>query len=176
MSARVVDGASAGRGRASTRRGPGRSRRWRAALTAVAGTLALAASPSSAVGSAAGGGEPVVEPLTEGLAPEGVSIQAEGRTDVVQRAITIPPGGTTGWHYHEGPLLGVVESGTLTRTLEDCAVEVSGPGDALVEPHGAGHVHVGRNLGSEPVVLYATYVVPEGAPLSVPAENPGCPG
>ncbi|WP_233580643.1 cupin domain-containing protein [Streptomyces triticirhizae] len=144
-------------------------------MTALVGTLALAALPSSAVGSAAGGGEPVVEPLTEGFAPDGVRIEAEGPTDVVQRVITIPPGGETGWHYHHGPLLGVVESGTLTRTLDGCAVEVSGPGDALVEPHGEGHVHNGRNLGSEPVVLYATYVVPQGAPLSVPAENPGCP-
>ncbi|KAB8161930.1 cupin domain-containing protein [Streptomyces sp. 3MP-14] len=149
----------------------GRARRWGAVLGALVGTLALATLPSSA----AGGGEPVVEPLTEGLAPDGLRIEAEGPTDVVQRIITIPPGGETGWHYHHGPLLGVIESGTLTRTLDGCAVEVSGPGDALVEPHGADHVHNGRNLGSEPVVLYATYVVPQGAPLSVPAENPGCP-
>ncbi|MDT0268815.1 cupin domain-containing protein [Streptomyces sp. DSM 44915] len=153
----------------------GRARRLPWIIAALAGTLALGALPSSAVGAAGADTEPIVEPLTEGLAPHGVDIAVEGPTDVVQRLITIPPGGSTGWHYHHGPLLGVVESGILTRTLDDCTVEVSGPGDALVEAHGADHVHVGRNLGTEPVVLYATYLVPHGAPLSVDAENPGCP-
>ncbi|SOD64116.1 Mannose-6-phosphate isomerase, cupin superfamily [Streptomyces zhaozhouensis] len=163
--------------------------RWAAVPVVLAAVWGLAAVPSSAAETAAGtsatagdpprvaaaGGEPIVEPLTEGFAPEGVAIDAEGPTDVVQKVITIPPGGTTGWHTHQGPLLGVIESGTLTRTLDDCSVEVSGPGDALVEPHGADHAHVGRNLGDEPVVLYATYVLPHGAPLSEPAEDPGCP-
>ncbi|GAA3871618.1 cupin domain-containing protein [Streptomyces sedi] len=162
--------------------------RWATVPVAVCAAWGLVAVPSSAAETTAGasatapsentaatGGEPVVEPLTEGFAPEGVAIDAEGPTDVAQKVITIPPGGTTDWHTHAGPLLGVVESGTLTRTLDDCSVEVSGPGDALVEPHGADHAHVGRNLGDEPVVLYATYVVPHGAPLSEPAENPGCP-
>jgi hypothetical protein len=67
-----------------------------------------------------------------------------------------------------------VQSGTLTRTMADCSVEVATAGQSFVEPDGANHVHIGRNLGTEPVVLYVTYLLPEGAPLSVDAPDPGC--
>lgn len=98
-----------------------------------------------------------------------------GGTDYVVREITVQPGGSTGWHYHDGPLHAVVRSGTLTRTLADCTTtEVSRPGSTVVEPSGPGHVHIGRNLGSTPVVLIALYVIPTGAPLAEDAANPGC--
>jgi hypothetical protein len=51
---------------------------------------------------------------------------------------------------------------------------VDEPGDSFVEPAGHHHVHTGTNLGTEPVVLYTTYFVPDGKPLLVDAENPGC--
>ncbi|WP_228077651.1 cupin domain-containing protein [Streptomyces profundus] len=154
----------------------GRPIRRAGTFAALAGPLVLVAFPSASVAGSGGQQRVQSETLAEGVAPHGVRIEAEGPTDVVQRVITIEPGGSTGWHYHDGPLLAVIASGTLTRTLEDCTVEVSHAGDSFVEPHGPGHVHVGRNLGDEPVVLYATYMVPQGAPLSVDAEDPGCPG
>lgn len=66
----------------------------------------------------------------------------------------------------------VVLSGTLTRTLHDGRVEVSRAGDSLVEEAGPVHVHVGHNHGSVPVVLIASYDVPEGCPLAVPVAVP----
>jgi hypothetical protein len=36
-------------------------------------------------------------------------------------------------------------------------------------------VHIGRNLGTTPVVLDVLYVDPAGSPLSEDAPNPGCP-
>ncbi|AXK35266.1 cupin domain-containing protein [Streptomyces armeniacus] len=151
------------------------SKRWRrvrqAAVTAVC-VAGIAAAPSAAV--ATPGSGVTSKTLAEGSTADGVEISAEGRTDVAYRKITIEPGGTTGWHYHPGRLLAVVKSGTLTRTLADCSVEVSGPGDTVVEPVGPEHVHTGHNHGKEPVVLYATYVKPEGGPDSVDAADPGC--
>ncbi|MBV2151756.1 cupin domain-containing protein [Kitasatospora sp. SUK 42] len=88
------------------------------------------------------------------------------------RTITLPPGASTGWHYHPGRVEVVVLSGTLTRTLCDGRVEVSRAGDSLVEEAGPVHVHVGRNLGTEPVVLIANYAAPEGHPLAVPVAEP----
>ncbi|MBL1287725.1 cupin domain-containing protein [Streptomyces sp. For3] len=99
-----------------------------------------------------------------------------GRTDVTFREITVEPGGSTGWHTHRGQLIAVVKSGTLTRTLDDCSVEVTPAGTSFIEPSGADHRHIGRNLGTEPVVLWVTYLLPEGSELSDDADAAHCPG
>ncbi|QNE78023.1 cupin domain-containing protein [Streptomyces finlayi] len=98
----------------------------------------------------------------------------KGRADVTFRMITIEPGGSTGWHTHAGQLIAVVKSGTLTRTLSDCSVEVTPAGTSFIEPSGAGHRHIGHNAGTEPVVLWVTYLLPEGHPLSDDAEAVDC--
>lgn len=94
--------------------------------------------------------------------------------DYVTREITIQPGGSTGWHYHDGRVFGVVRQGTLTRTFADCADVVSPVGSAVTEDSGSDHVHVGRNLGPDPLVLWVDYIQPMGAPLSVDVPDPGC--
>ncbi|MFD9542774.1 cupin domain-containing protein [Streptomyces sp. NPDC060022] len=99
----------------------------------------------------------------------------KGRTDVTVRTITVAPGGSTGWHTHAGQLIAVVQSGTLTRTLDDCSVEVTPAGTAFIEPSGAKHRHIGRNLGTVPVVLWVTYLLPEGSELSDDADAVDCP-
>jgi quercetin dioxygenase-like cupin family protein len=114
--------------------------------------------------------------LAQGTSAGTLKVKAKGRTDVIVRSITIAPGGTTGWHYHPGQLIAVVKSGTLTRTLQDCSVEVSQAGTSFIEPAGSRHVHVGRNLGTEPVELYVTYLVPKVSPLSLDADAPACAG
>ncbi|MFE7705295.1 cupin domain-containing protein [Streptomyces sp. NPDC057486] len=98
----------------------------------------------------------------------------KGRTDVTFRTITVEPGGSTGWHTHSGQLIAVVKSGTLTRTLDDCSVEVTPAGTSFIEPSGSKHRHIGRNLGTEPVVLWVTYLLPEGSALSDDAEAVDC--
>jgi len=96
-----------------------------------------------------------------------------GPTDYVLREITVQPGGSTGWHYHDGTLYAVVRAGTLTRTMSDCTTSFTHPsGTSLVEE--PEHVHIGRNLGTTAVVLDVLYVNPHGAPLSEDAANPGC--
>jgi quercetin dioxygenase-like cupin family protein len=96
--------------------------------------------------------------------------------DYILRRITIASGGSTGWHYHDGTLYAFVEQGTLTHDESNCQADASyGPGAAFIEPSGADHVHIGRNLGTTPVVLDVLYVDPAGSPLSEDAPNPGCP-
>jgi quercetin dioxygenase-like cupin family protein len=94
--------------------------------------------------------------------------------DYITREITIAPGGSTGWHYHDGRVFGIVRQGTLTRTMADCSVVVSPAGSPVTEDSGPDHVHVGRNLGLEPLVLWVDYIEPAGAPLSVDVPDPGC--
>jgi quercetin dioxygenase-like cupin family protein len=98
-----------------------------------------------------------------------------GSQDYILREITLAPGGSTGWHWHDGTLYAVVKQGTLTHNEKDCSVDgVYHAGDTIVEPSGSDQVHIGRNLGSTPVVLDVLYVNPAGSPLSEDAPNPGC--
>jgi quercetin dioxygenase-like cupin family protein len=139
------------------------SRTIRTTLAAVTGALALATSPVASA------------------APVGVEAHELSRSnsdgfDFIVREITIAPGGSTGWHWHDGTLLGAVKHGTLTHFGANCQVDgVYSAGGTVVEPSGADHVHVGRNLGPEPVTLEVLYVLPQGKPLSEEAPNPGCP-
>ncbi|RSS66661.1 cupin domain-containing protein [Streptomyces sp. WAC06614] len=94
--------------------------------------------------------------------------------DIVAREVVIEPGDSTGWHYHHVEIAAIVKSGTLTRMLHDGTVEVSTAGDCFVERAGAHHVHTGRNLGTEPVVLHLTYAQPEGSAFAVPTRAPLC--
>jgi len=94
--------------------------------------------------------------------------------DYITREITIQPGGSTGWHYHDGRVFGVVREGTLTRTMKDCSVVVSPEGSAVTEDTGADHTHIGRNLGPGPLVLWVDYIEPAGTPLAVDVPDPSC--
>lgn len=112
--------------------------------------------------------------LAKGTSPDGIVVSSRGPTNVSVHEITIGPGGSTGWHYHDGQLIAVVKSGTLTRMMHDCSTEVTSAGGAFVEPAGRDRVHIGRNLGTEAVVLLVTYVLPAGQQLSQDAPAPQC--
>jgi len=85
--------------------------------------------------------------------------------EVVVQEVTIAPGGTTGWHSHPGPVVVVVKQGTLTYMRADggvCTSTAYPAGTAFVDP-GQGHQHTAFNLGSNNLVLMATYFdVPAG--------------
>ncbi|NUT48739.1 MAG: cupin [Saccharothrix sp.] len=96
-------------------------------------------------------------------------------TDYTLREVTIQPGGYTGWHYHDGPLHAYVKSGTLTHNKSDCSLDgIYQQGQVFSEAYGPDNVHIGRNLGTTPLVLEVLYVLPAGSPLSEDAPDPGC--
>ncbi|MET9659525.1 cupin domain-containing protein [Streptomyces sp. NPDC006510] len=155
--------------------GKRRAGRVRAAKALVLGgcVAALGLVPSAAVATPGSGVSGTV--LAKGTSAGKLRVQTpNGSTDVTFRTITVEPGGSTGWHTHRGQLIAVVKSGTLTRTLDDCSVEVTPAGSSFIEPSGADHRHIGRNLGTEPVVLWVTYLLPEGSELSDDADAVDC--
>src|SRR5437588_2046878 len=88
-----------------------------------------------------------------------------GPATVTVRTLTIPPGEVGAWHYHPGYAFNVVKSGVLT-VENGC-----GGGDESLTPGQAfeeidGDVHRAKNLGTEPVVVYNTFVVPQGKPTT----------
>ncbi|MFI9006037.1 cupin domain-containing protein [Actinosynnema sp. NPDC053489] len=115
---------------------------------------------------------------TPGTGVTGVTLfrHVVGDREYVVREVTIAPGGATGWHYHPGSVLGRVRAGTLTHHRADCSVDgVYHRGEVISEASGAGYTHLGRNLGSEPLVLEVLYATPVGSAPAVDAPNPGCP-
>lgn len=114
-------------------------------------------------------------PPGPGVSGRLISQTTVGDTDYVIREITVPPGQSTGWHYHDGTVYGFVRQGTLSHYASDCAGDgVYKTGTALREPGGPGDVHLGRNEGTTPLILEVLYILPHGAPFSEDVPNPGC--
>jgi len=94
-----------------------------------------------------------------------------GPATVTVRTLTINPGESLAWHYHPGYAFNVVKSGTLT--VEDgCGgeQETLTPGQAFEEMEG--RVHRAKNLSTtEPVVVYNTFIMPQGKPTTVNIPN-----
>jgi quercetin dioxygenase-like cupin family protein len=138
-----------------------RSRTWALPLVVVF-PLLLAPSAAATPGS--------------GVSSQQLSQTSQDGRDFIVRDITIDPGGSTGWHWHDGTLVGAVKQGTLSHYASNCSVDgVYNAGDAITEPAGSDHVHVGRNLGATPVILEVLYIIPAGRPLAEDTANPGCP-
>lgn len=120
-------------------------------------TSATAEAPVTAVDHAAGElDEPVDVSVDGGDAGVGVTF----------REITLAPGAGTGEHCHDGQLIAVVKEGALTHyaPTHPGGVHVYETGDAIIE--GPGYVHEGRNEGDTDVVLWVTYLIPDGDPLA----------
>jgi hypothetical protein len=98
-------------------------------------------------------------------------------TDIVVQSVAIAPGGQSGWHYHPGPILVAVKSGTITLYDGDdptCTPRTVSAGAAFVEE--PGHVHLARNEEATTEQHVSTYILPLGAPTRVDAPDPGnCP-
>jgi quercetin dioxygenase-like cupin family protein len=79
--------------------------------------------------------------------------------------IRIAPGGSFGWHTHGSPVAVVVTGGTLTvfdPSVGSCAPFKVSKGQSFVEP--ANHIHLARNDGRTPALVYALYLgVPKAA-------------
>lgn len=100
--------------------------------------------------------------LGKGVVPGTVKIAIEGPAFSV-RTVTIPPGGTTGWHRHEGTETSVVTKGELILVRAGaCKQRVLGPGDALFIPDG--EAHMARNDGDVPAEVTVTYLLKPDAP------------
>ncbi len=106
--------------------------------------------------------------LATGDQVEPVEVAVDGGAagvGVTFREITIEPGAGTGEHCHYGQLIAVVQEGELTHYSETHpgGVRVYRAGESIIE--GAGYPHEGRNEGDSDVVLWVTYVIPDGKPL-----------
>jgi quercetin dioxygenase-like cupin family protein len=105
----------------------------------------------------------------------GVFKQVRSDVDqIVMIKFTVAPGGHFGWHQHGGPLWVVVASGTLGYYSADdptCTPVIFEAGSAFMDP---GNVtHTARNEGADNVVIYVTFMLPEGGLPRIDADHPG---
>ncbi|PJI93327.1 cupin domain-containing protein [Luteimicrobium subarcticum] len=77
------------------------------------------------------------------------------------RRITMAPGVVGGRHTHNGHVVGVVESGSVTFQVAGAPAVVLGAGDVFHEP--AGTVIERWDAGPEGVVFVGHFPVPAGA-------------
>lgn len=99
-------------------------------------------------------------------------------TNLAVATATTPPG-STGWHWHPGPSVVLVKSGTASVYQghdPTCTPVRYSIGSGFTEPAGRAHVHMVRNEGAEPLVLQVFQIVPAGALRRIDAPaNPACP-
>ena len=86
----------------------------------------------------------------------------------VQALAEFVPGGAAGKHTHPGEELGYVVEGTLELLVEGQPPRIVKAGEAFFVP--AGVVHDGRNVGSGPAKVLATYIVEKGKPVASPVK------
>lgn len=87
---------------------------------------------------------------------------------VVQALAEFVPGGVAGKHTHPGEEFGYVVEGTLQLEITGQPPRTIKAGESFYVP--AGVVHDGKNIGSGPAKVLATYVVEKGKPVASPAK------
>lgn len=101
-----------------------------------------------------------------------VKMFVKNRADIVTQEVTVSVGGSTGWHIHPGSAFVLVKSGAFALTRADgCQTHVYHAGEGFVEA--PLDVHIGRNVGSAPVDIVATYTnVPVGGAVAISVAAP----
>jgi quercetin dioxygenase-like cupin family protein len=147
-------------------------------MAAACGTEAAVPTPTATLAPSVA--PPLAATSTEqGLTREGIGrgagnvkepIQIEaGQTDLRVGKTTLAPGGYLSWHYHDGPALFIVVSGTVTVKHADGATEDYSAGSAFFEQAGQGDLHRYDNNGNVDAVLLITLAIPGGPPDQAPS-------
>jgi quercetin dioxygenase-like cupin family protein len=102
-----------------------------------------------------------------------VKFQTKDPTDVLVQTITFQPQGTSGWHFHPGVVIVVVESGQVTTHDASCQTATYGPHQSFVES-GTEPFMVSNESSTDKAVVYATLVVPAGSPFRIETAPPAC--
>jgi len=84
--------------------------------------------------------------------------------EVTIAKITIPPGKSTGWHYHDTPVFAYVLSGNLTVKFDNGEEKSFSENSAFAEVVNV--LHNGFNYGKDDLVLIAFFMGEKGKPLS----------
>ena len=93
------------------------------------------------------------------------AVLPSGPYEVAHTVLDFAPGAQTPPHTHPGQVVGTVLAGEISFTTQG-TTKVYQAGETIVELPGV--VGQARNAGSTPATVLAVYLLPKGAPLSVP--------
>jgi quercetin dioxygenase-like cupin family protein len=146
------------------------------AATAVAGAAGVATIAVASAGS--GAATTILGPratLSDSVQvnSDRIKFQTKDPTDFVVQKATFQPGGFSGWHYHPGLVMVVVESGQVTTHDENCRTKTYGAGEAFVES-GTAPFMVSNESSTEQAVDFVTIVAPAGSPFRIETDPPPC--
>ena len=111
-------------------------------------------------------------PLAQGTDTEhNVILHMKGATDVLQADLIFPPGTTTGWHIHPGPVVVVIKRGVLTEIQSNGCMVAHNAGTAFFES--PDEVHNVVNQGDVVTEVLATFLSPSGTPPLITVPDPG---
>jgi quercetin dioxygenase-like cupin family protein len=102
-----------------------------------------------------------------------IKFQTKDATDVLVQTITFEKHGTSGWHFHPGVVIVVVESGQVTTHDANCQTATYGAHQSFVES-GTTPFMVSNESSTDKAVVYATIVVPAGSPFRIETAPPAC--
>jgi len=102
-----------------------------------------------------------------------IKLQTKDPTDVLVQTITFKPHAFTGWHFHPGLVIVVVESGQVTTHDSNCQTATYGPHQTFVES-GTTPFMVSNESDTTDAVVYATLIVAAGDPFRIETSPPPC--
>ncbi len=102
-----------------------------------------------------------------------VKFQTKDPTDILVQTVTFNPHGSSGWHFHPGLVIVVVESGQVTTHDANCQTTTYGPHQSFVES-GTTPFMVSNESDTIPAVVYATIVVAAGSQFRIETFPPAC--
>jgi quercetin dioxygenase-like cupin family protein len=102
-----------------------------------------------------------------------IKFQTKDPVDMITQKVTFAPQATSGWHYHPGVVLVVVESGEVTTHDANCNTKTYGAGQAFVES-GTDPFMVSNESDTVPAVDIATIASPAGGPFRIETDPPPC--
>jgi quercetin dioxygenase-like cupin family protein len=139
-------------------------------ITAAGATVALA-NPGSLITTTILGHRSTLSDSVQ-VNQDRIKFQTKDPTDVLVQTITFKPHGTSGWHFHPGVAIVVVESGQVTTHDANCETRTYGPHQSFVE---SGDAHMVSNESeTENAVVFATLVVQTGSPFRIETAPPSC--
>jgi quercetin dioxygenase-like cupin family protein len=102
-----------------------------------------------------------------------IKFQTKDATAVLVQTITFDKHGTSGWHFHPGVVIVVVESGQVTTHDANCQTATYGAHQSFVES-GTEPFMVSNESSTDRAVVYATLVVLAGSPFRIETAPPAC--
>src|SRR5437660_1627631 len=139
-------------------------------ITAAGATIAVA-TPGSLITTTILGHRATLSDSVQ-LNQDRIKFQTKDPTDALMQTITFQPHGTSGWHFHPGVVIVVVESGHVTTHDANCETRTYGPHESFVES-GSAHM-VSNESQMANATVYATLVVPAGSPFRIETAPPPC--